>query len=130
MGASTTAGPARLRAVRTAEAKNRLSELLAAVRRGARYRIFDRDTPVADLVPVDDWQTDESRPDAHGNLNLRAADAVQLGAALVSCESLPRRRAFVTLDDALGRAAVAEGFDVITPGRRRSRQVSRPRRAR
>ena len=63
MGVSTTAGPARLRAVRTAEAKNRLSELLAAVRRGARYRIFDRDTPVADLVPVDDWQTDESRPD-------------------------------------------------------------------
>ena len=63
MGASTTAGPARLRAVRTAEAKNRLSELLAAVRRGARYRIFDRDTPVADLVPVDDWRTDESRPD-------------------------------------------------------------------
>ena len=46
-----------------AEAKNRLSELLAAVRRGARYRIYDRDTQVADLVPVDDWQTDESRPD-------------------------------------------------------------------
>jgi hypothetical protein len=55
--------------------------------------------------------------DANGNLNLRAADAVQLGAALVSCESRPRRRAFVTFDDALGRAARAEGFDVITPGR-------------
>ena len=55
--------------------------------------------------------------DAHGNLNLRAADAVQLGAALVSCEGRPRRRAFVTLDDTLGRAAQAEGFDVITPGR-------------
>lgn len=55
--------------------------------------------------------------DAHGNLSLRAADAVQLGAALVSCESRPRRRAFVTLDDALGRAALAEGFDVIMPGR-------------
>src|SRR5262249_5205258 len=49
-------GPARLKAVRTAEAKNRLSELLRGVRRGARYRIFDRNTPVADLVPVDDWQ--------------------------------------------------------------------------
>ena len=61
--APTTAGPARVRAVRTAEAKNRLSELLAGVRRGRRYRIFDRDTPVADLVPVDDWRTDESRGD-------------------------------------------------------------------
>ena len=61
--APTTAGPARVRAVRTAEAKNRLSELLAGVRRGRRYRIFDRDTPVADLVPVDDWRTDGSRSD-------------------------------------------------------------------
>jgi antitoxin (DNA-binding transcriptional repressor) of toxin-antitoxin stability system len=40
-----------------------LSELLAGVRRGTRYRIFDRDTPVADLVPVDDWRTDEPRGD-------------------------------------------------------------------
>ena len=55
--------------------------------------------------------------DVHSNLNLRAADAVQLGAALVSCEGRPRRRAFVTLDDDLGRAARAEGFDVVTPGR-------------
>ncbi len=55
--------------------------------------------------------------DAHGNLNLRAADAMQLGAALVSCEGRPRRRAFVTLDEDLGRAAKTEGFDVITPGR-------------
>ena len=61
MGAPIKAGAARMRSVRTAEAKNRLSELLAGVRRGARYRIFDRDTPVADLVPVDDWRTDDSR---------------------------------------------------------------------
>jgi prevent-host-death family protein len=63
MAPPTKARPARLRAVRTAEAKNRLSELLAGVRRGMRYRIFDRDTPVADLVPVDDWRTDESHGD-------------------------------------------------------------------
>jgi hypothetical protein len=35
----------------------------------------------------------------------------------LSCEGHPRRRAFVTLDDVLGRAARTEGFDVITPGR-------------
>ena len=55
--------------------------------------------------------------EAHGNLNLRAADAMQLGAALVSCEGRPRRRTFVTLDHDLGRAAKTEGFNVITPGR-------------
>ena len=61
MGTPTTAGRVNVKAVRTADAKNRLSELLAAVRRGTRYRIFDRDTPVADLVPVDARRTDESR---------------------------------------------------------------------
>ena len=55
--------------------------------------------------------------DAHGGLNLRAGDALQLGAALVSCEGRSRRRAFVTLDDDLGHAARSEGFDVIMPGR-------------
>src|SRR5262249_24627174 len=57
------AGSARPKAVRTAEAKNRLSELLRGGRRGARYRIFDRDTPVADLIPVDDGQDNQSPAD-------------------------------------------------------------------
>lgn len=35
-----------------AEAKNNLSRFLAYVRRGGRVRILDRDTPIADLVPV------------------------------------------------------------------------------
>jgi antitoxin (DNA-binding transcriptional repressor) of toxin-antitoxin stability system len=39
------------------------SLLLARVRRGARYRIFDRDTPVADLVPVDAWRADTPAED-------------------------------------------------------------------
>ena len=55
--------------------------------------------------------------EAYGHLGLRAADAMQLGAALVSCEGRPRRHAFVTLDDDLARAAGTEGFDVISPGR-------------
>lgn len=47
---------------------------------------------------------------------LRAADALQLGAALVSIDSQPQGRMFVTLDDALADAAAREGFDVIRPG--------------
>lgn len=41
-----------MRSVKIGEAKNQLSRHLAYVRRGGRVRIYDRDVPVADLVPV------------------------------------------------------------------------------
>lgn len=44
---------------------------------------------------------------------LRAADAIQLAAALVACEDEPGRLPFVTLDDRLAEAAVREGFTVV-----------------
>jgi len=43
---------------------------------------------------------------------LTAADGHQLAAALVLVRDRPRGRGFVTADDALARAARAEGFDV------------------
>lgn len=43
-----------MRAVRIAELKARLSEYLRAVRRGETIAVLDRDTPVAQLVPVRD----------------------------------------------------------------------------
>jgi len=46
---------------------------------------------------------------------LRAADAMQLGAALEWASGRPTGRSFVTLDAQLGRAAAREGFRVI-PG--------------
>ena len=46
---------------------------------------------------------------------LKAADALQLGAALVQCEDKPRRHPLVTGDDNLAAAARAEGFDVVMP---------------
>lgn len=49
--------------------------------------------------------------------SLGAADALQLAAALVAVDARPRRRHFVTLDEALARAARAEGFEVIRPGK-------------
>ena len=36
-----------------ASMKNRLSQYLAYVRRGGTVRVFDRNQPVADLVPID-----------------------------------------------------------------------------
>lgn len=41
-----------MKAVRIAELKARLSEYLRAVRRGETIAVLDRDTPVAQIVPV------------------------------------------------------------------------------
>ena len=42
------------RTVRIAELKARLSEYLRAVRRGETIAVMDRDTPVAQIVPIRD----------------------------------------------------------------------------
>jgi hypothetical protein len=46
---------------------------------------------------------------------LRAADALQLGAALVAADDRPRGRPFVSLDDVLTEAAEREGFTAVVP---------------
>ena len=46
--------------------------------------------------------------------NLRAADALQLGSALVWCGGRPRARSFITLDERLAEAARAVGFKVLS----------------
>jgi hypothetical protein len=43
---------------------------------------------------------------------LRAADALQLAAALAWCEEQPHNETFVSLDERLSAAARQEGFDV------------------
>jgi prevent-host-death family protein len=48
------------------EAKNTLSELLRAVRRGETVLILDRNVPVAKLVPV--YSDDQDAPDALASL--------------------------------------------------------------
>lgn len=44
---------------------------------------------------------------------LRAPDALQLAAALVSCEDEPTGESFVCLDDRLRNAALREGFRLL-----------------
>lgn len=46
---------------------------------------------------------------------LRAADALQLAAALLVVEQRARHRPFVCLDEGLCAAAAAEGFEVVAP---------------
>jgi uncharacterized protein len=48
---------------------------------------------------------------------IRAADALQLAAALVAAEGHPASLAVVTLDERLGLAAEREGLRVVAPGR-------------
>lgn len=50
---------ASMKSVKIAEAKNTLSRLLKCVQRGERVRIYDRDRPVADLVPIEPAADDE-----------------------------------------------------------------------
>jgi len=60
--------------------------------------------------------TDEVRRRAARLLSfhpLRAADALQLAAALVWCEEQPHGESFVTLDDRLRDAALKEGFTTL-----------------
>ena len=47
--------------------------------------------------------------------SLRAADALQLAAALAAIEERPRGHSFVSLDEALLAAAQREGFDAVRP---------------
>lgn len=48
--------------------------------------------------------------------DLRAADAAQLGAALLTAEDRPQSLTFVCLDGRLSAAADREGLRVLTPG--------------
>lgn len=75
-----------------------------------------------DLV-TDRWfevePTDEQRETARRLLRvhpLRAADALQLAAAVIASERRPTTLALVTLDERLALAAAREGFEVLDGG--------------
>jgi prevent-host-death family protein len=55
-----------MKQVRIAELKARLSEYLRAVRRGETIAVLDRDTPVAQIVPVRDRTTVRTRKPVPG----------------------------------------------------------------
>ena len=55
-----------MKQVRIAELKSRLSEYLRAVRRGETIAVLDRDTPVAQIVPVREHMSLRIRKPAPG----------------------------------------------------------------
>lgn len=91
--------------------RRRENELTEVVRREAQRQM---DLALSNAVTVADVPAVARRARrllaAHA---LRAADAMQLAAALLACEDEPARLPFVTLDDRLGEAASREGFTVV-----------------
>ena len=65
----------------------------------------------SEVVPTDKVRNlADDFPERHA---LRAADALQLAAALVWCREKPRKRVFVCLDERLAAAAENTGFQVV-----------------
>lgn len=96
---------------RSAFARLRREQQLTDAQHAAARRLLEQLRHTWDEVqPSEQVRTlAEELPDAHG---IRAADAMQLAAALLWCGERPRRRPFVCLDDRLSAAAASLGFSV------------------
>jgi hypothetical protein len=81
--------------------------LLTAALNRLRALVEDADT----VAPSDDVRRRAGRLVA--THPLRAADALQLAAALIWCEEQPAGEVFVCLDDRLREAARREGFTLV-----------------
>jgi predicted nucleic acid-binding protein len=102
------------------------TELTSAVRRLAREGKLGKGEVPLVLRRIDRLAKSWTEVDAIGPVRdraerllgahaLTAADALQLGAALVFVRDRPRDKAFVCADDRLIAAADAEGFDMVVP---------------
>lgn len=119
-----------MKTVSISELRNRLSYYLRLVRRGEALLVSDRDRVIARIEPA----TAETRlgrvlETAHLVLQveavkstavrllrvdpLRAADALQLGAALCWTRNAPAGRSLITLDQRPAQAAARGGFSVL-----------------
>jgi predicted nucleic acid-binding protein len=99
-----------------------LSALARRVREGGLDTAGEANARTALAVFADSWSevqpTDRVRSWAKRLLTvhpLRAADALQLAAALVWSDGAPDQREFVCLDDRLREAARKEGFTLLPP---------------
>jgi prevent-host-death family protein len=114
-----------MKQVRIADLKARLSEYLRAVRRGETIAVLDRDTPVAQIVPIRGPSALRVRMPAPGAslLNrvrlpkpateLGTLDAIHLATALLWREMTSEDLTMATDDGALAMAAEAHGLPVV-----------------
>ena len=90
----------------------RATDELADVLPGARADVMDF---LAQCVTVTDVEGVRRRAERLVGLHpLTAADAMQLGAAIIASGDRPESLEFVTIDQALARSAQLEGFRVVS----------------
>ena len=89
---------------------HRARELTDEQRQGAQLRLRMLKSGWREILPGDELkEIAEGMPGKHG---LRAADSLQLAAALIWCGQRPAGRVFLCGDERLSNAAKAEGFSV------------------
>jgi predicted nucleic acid-binding protein len=104
-----------------------LVEATSAIARRERDGALDGAGVVTALRDLDDlaagWVEVEPAADLRRTASrllrvhpLRAADVLQLAAALMSAAGRPEELPFVTFDDRLADAASREGFPIVRPG--------------
>ena len=91
--------------------RHRASPLPAAALVAATDRLRALVELVDTVAPTDDVRRRAGR--LVGVHPLRAADALQLAAALIWCEEQPHGEKLVSLDNRLREAARGEGFDLV-----------------
>ena len=96
----------------SALARRRRAEPRATrVLRAARLEVIETSATWSEVTAVDVVRRHAERiVETHP---LRAADALQVGAALVAADGHPETLEFVTLDERLADAARAEGFRIL-----------------
>lgn len=90
---------------------HRLGKLKDLEKKGALSRLDVLCRGWREILPSDSLRELATRLlDAH---ELRAADSLQLAAALVWCHEKPARRTFVSADQRLSKSAASVGFSVV-----------------
>ncbi len=88
----------------------REGHLTAAERTSAIRRLNQLRVSWDEILPSDKVRS--KAEELFDDYNVRAADALQLAAALVWCRERPKRRPFVCFDERLGKVAEEVGFIV------------------
>jgi hypothetical protein len=88
----------------------REGHVTAAERTSAIRRLNQLRVSWDEILPSDKVRS--KAEELFDDYNVRAADALQLAAALVWCRERPKRRPFVCFDERPGKTAAAVGFVV------------------
>jgi predicted nucleic acid-binding protein len=90
---------------------HRLGRLKDVEKTGALSRLSVLSRGWREILPSDSLRALAVR--LLDSYELRAADRLQLSAALIWCQERPARRTFISADQRLSKAAVAAGFSVL-----------------